>query len=119
MENRSPCVVILRPRTGNSILRNGHVAAGDRIALSGSTGNNNIYTVVSATYDVYSDTTVVVVAEEIADATADGSFIKTMDFGINLGPLGLQSNDAGDFAGIVSRHRTGYEIVHAGSADRR
>ncbi|MEI7702104.1 MAG: hypothetical protein WCK86_20070, partial [Planctomycetia bacterium] len=80
--------------TGQVNSDNGHVVAGDRIALSGSTGNDNIYTVVSATYDIYSDTTVVVVQEEPADGTADGQFIKTMDFGINLGPLGLESTDA-------------------------
>ncbi|MCA9034378.1 MAG: DUF4347 domain-containing protein, partial [Planctomycetaceae bacterium] len=73
---------------------NGHYVAGDRIAVSGSTGNNNIYTVATATYDVFTDTTIITVTEDIADETADGSLIKTMDFGVNLGPLGLESNDA-------------------------
>ena len=88
---------------------NGHFVAGDRIAVSGSTGNNEIYTVVSATYDVYSDTTTIVVSEDVVSDVVDGSLIKTMNFGINLGPLGLQSNDAvlsiGLSAGMGLNHK--------------
>jgi hypothetical protein len=97
---------------------NGHFVAGDRIAVSGSTGNNEIYTVVSATYDVYSDTTTIVVSEDVASDIADGALIKTMDFGITLGPLGLQSNDAvlsiGLSAGLGLNHKLTQDELETG-----
>ncbi|MCA9011336.1 MAG: calcium-binding protein, partial [Planctomycetaceae bacterium] len=95
-----------------------HFVAGDRIAVSGSTGNNEIYTVDSVTYDVYSDTTTIVVSEDVASDAADGSLIKTMDFGINLGPLGLQSNDAvlsiGLSAGVGLDHKLTQDELETG-----
>ena len=45
--------------------------AGDKVVVDNSTGNDGIYTIVSATWDTV-DTTKIVVSETVADATADG-----------------------------------------------
>lgn len=47
-------------------------AGGDRFEVTGSTGNDGFYTVVSNSYIVGTDRTRIVVAEAIPDATADG-----------------------------------------------
>jgi len=47
------------------------LAAGTRLAVDGSTGNDGMFTVVSSTYDT--DHTDIVVSETISDATVDGT----------------------------------------------
>jgi len=49
----------------------GEVAAGTKLAVEGSTGNDDIYTVASSSFD--GTNTIVAVQEDVTDGTADGT----------------------------------------------
>jgi hypothetical protein len=60
------------------------LVAGTKLAVDGSTGNDGMYTVVSATY---TSSTAIVVSETISDATADGTLYPCGNL-LGIGPLG-------------------------------
>lgn len=55
--------------------KTGDVSAADSIEISGSTGNDGVYTVQSVTYNGGSGRTEITVTEDITDATADGDVL--------------------------------------------
>ena len=66
-------------RTGKTFAIDGdHSSIAGFIGLLGSTGNDRVYTVVSATFDT--NHTDIVVSEAIADATADGALRVVEDY---------------------------------------
>lgn len=53
----------------------GSLNAGDSIEISGSTGNDGVYTIDSLTYNSTSDNTEITTSESIEDSTADGDVL--------------------------------------------
>ena len=53
--------------------KTGDITDGDSLEITGSTGNDGVYTIDSTTYDAGDDHTEITVTEGISDATVDGS----------------------------------------------
>jgi len=59
------------------------LSAPDKIEITGSTGNDGIYTVTNVAYDVNANgNTTITVSESIGDSTADGSVIQGMNWSL-------------------------------------
>ncbi|MCC2638882.1 MAG: hypothetical protein K0Q68_2601, partial [Moraxellaceae bacterium] len=72
---------------------------GDDIAVLDSYGNDGYYRVLGVAYDSVNDVTLITIDGTVGYDVAQGSLRNTYDFGLNVGPFGVEVNN-----GIIGVH---------------